>query len=174
MKIGVIADTHGILHPHVTEIFLGVDRIVHAGDIQGKDSRQAEIILKTLRQLAPVDAVRGNYDKKPIPGVMEDPAWIELQGHKVLVTHRMISFAWEASYTLIKEMIGRINNPPRIVIFGHTHVPVAQEIENVFFMNPGYAGPDQYEADYTVGILNINGNDITGEIIKLDRIDLAD
>ncbi len=36
-RIGVIADTHGLLRPEVLEIFAGVDHIVHAGDIGGDD-----------------------------------------------------------------------------------------------------------------------------------------
>jgi predicted phosphodiesterase len=34
-RIGVIADTHGVLHPRGADVFRGVDHILHAGDIGG-------------------------------------------------------------------------------------------------------------------------------------------
>ncbi len=163
VRVGVIADTHGILHPQVPRVFEGVDKIIHAGDVGGLH------ILEHLRKIAPVQAVRGNYDPEPSDQLLEDPTGIELAGHKVLLTHRLLAFVWEESRSLIEQMISRFPDPPRIVIFGHTHVPIAEEIRGVFFINPGYAGPDPYEADYTLGLLEIRGNDITGKIITLDR-----
>ena len=33
MRLGIIADTHGLLRPEVFEVFSEVDHILHAGDI---------------------------------------------------------------------------------------------------------------------------------------------
>ena len=33
MKIGVISDTHNFLDPKIAELFAGVSRILHAGDV---------------------------------------------------------------------------------------------------------------------------------------------
>nr|MDA3937540.1 metallophosphoesterase family protein [Actinomycetota bacterium] len=60
-SVGVISDTHGSLHRSVHEAFLGVDHIVHAGDIGG------EMILLELETIAPVTAVLGNTDRR-LPG----------------------------------------------------------------------------------------------------------
>jgi putative phosphoesterase len=57
MIIGVIADTHGLVRPEVVTLFSGVSLIIHAGDIGTPD------FLSTLRNVAPVRAVRGNVDK---------------------------------------------------------------------------------------------------------------
>ena len=46
MRIGIIADTHGFLHPRVADVFANVDHIVHAGDIGG------DHVLRALEQLA--------------------------------------------------------------------------------------------------------------------------
>jgi putative phosphoesterase len=56
MRIGLISDTHGRLDSRVVEIFEGVDRILHAGDIGGEE------ILAELGAVAPVTAVLGNTD----------------------------------------------------------------------------------------------------------------
>ena len=59
--LGIITDTHvpqriKALPPRVFEVFRGVDRILHAGDI---NSRR---VLDQLAEIAPVDAVAGNAD----------------------------------------------------------------------------------------------------------------
>ena len=56
-RIGIIADTHGLLRPEVLEVLEMCDYIIHAGDIN-----KAEV-LEELKRIAPVYAVRGNNDK---------------------------------------------------------------------------------------------------------------
>jgi uncharacterized protein len=52
--IGIISDTHGLVRPQAIEALAGVDMILHAGDV-GKQE-----VLDTLKDIAPVVAVRGN------------------------------------------------------------------------------------------------------------------
>jgi Calcineurin-like phosphoesterase superfamily domain len=59
MRIGVISDTHGLLRPEAERALLGVELIIHAGDV-GKPE-----ILERLKKIAPVFAVRGNVDIQP-------------------------------------------------------------------------------------------------------------
>jgi len=56
MRLGVIADTHGLLRPEVFQAFAKVDHILHAGDVGPPD------LLTELEALAPVTAVYGNTD----------------------------------------------------------------------------------------------------------------
>ena len=51
IRIGVIADTHGLFDPAVRRHFKGVDHILHAGDIGDRS------VIKRLEQIAPVSAV---------------------------------------------------------------------------------------------------------------------
>ncbi len=60
MKIGVISDNHGHMHPKVYDLFQGVDHILHAGDIGSEE------IIISLEAMAPVQAVWGNIDTFPI------------------------------------------------------------------------------------------------------------
>ena len=46
--IGVISDTHGLYRPEISEIFNGVDYIIHAGDVGGI------WVLDKLKEIAPV------------------------------------------------------------------------------------------------------------------------
>jgi uncharacterized protein len=56
-RIGLIADTHGLLRPEAVEALRDSDLVIHAGDIGDP------AILERLSQIAPVTAVRGNNDK---------------------------------------------------------------------------------------------------------------
>src|SRR5437667_12794328 len=56
LRIGVIADTHGLFDRAILRHFQGVDHILHAGDI-GDPS-----VISKLEKLAPVTAVSGNVD----------------------------------------------------------------------------------------------------------------
>jgi hypothetical protein len=161
MKIGVIADTHGVLHPEVLPVFQGVDRIIHAGDIGGAD------LLSRLHRLAPVVAVRGNYDKELDPRLLPDPSLIDLDGIPALLTHRLVSFEWSQGKALFARILEKFPQQPRLVIFGHTHFPVAETVEGVYFFNPGYCGPDPLEGDPSVGLLTLEGGEIMGRIVKL-------
>jgi predicted phosphodiesterase len=57
VRIGVIADTHGLFAPALVEHFAGVTAILHAGDIGDSD------VIRQLQQIAPVIAVSGNVDE---------------------------------------------------------------------------------------------------------------
>ena len=52
MVVGVISDTHGLVREEVLAGLVGVDLIVHAGDIGSED------VLERLRAIAPTYAVR--------------------------------------------------------------------------------------------------------------------
>ncbi len=51
MRTGIVSDTHGLLRREVIEGLQGVDRIIHAGDIDKKE------VLNELEKIAPVTAM---------------------------------------------------------------------------------------------------------------------
>ncbi len=57
----------------------GVDRIIHAGD------DRAPNVLEKLRNLAPVDAVRGNNDKGAWAEAIPETLFLEIRGHQIHV-----------------------------------------------------------------------------------------
>ncbi|MBV5280288.1 MAG: metallophosphoesterase family protein, partial [Actinobacteria bacterium] len=57
LTAGVISDTHGVLLPAALKILMGVDLIIHAGDID------TQAVLNELNKIAPVVAVKGNMDR---------------------------------------------------------------------------------------------------------------
>lgn len=81
MRLGVISDTHGTLPAAALDALVGVDHIVHAGDIG------AQWILDDLSLIAPVTAVRGNMDVGPAWNRLPDREIVEISGYRVLVGH---------------------------------------------------------------------------------------
>lgn len=163
VRVGVIGDTHGFLHPAVAEEFAAVSLIIHCGDIGG------EKVLTALRRLAPVIAVRGNYDTEPelAADLLPDPSSLVVSGLSAVLTHRLITMDWNLNKPLFAELFLKFRPTPRLVLFGHTHFPVLERITGLWFVNPGYAGPDRREGPATAARLSIQGEEIQGEIITL-------
>lgn len=57
--VGIISDTHGMIHQKALNILKKSDIIIHAGDIGKID------VINTLETIAPVYAIKGNVDKGP-------------------------------------------------------------------------------------------------------------
>jgi len=153
VKIGVISDTHGYLDPRVEGLFQGVDHILHAGDIG-----YASIILE-LEFIAPVTAVVGNNDADL---TFKETESLELGGKKVLV-HHIVN-----PRELSDKVANRIRRErPDLVVFGHTHKPFSEKINEVMFFIPGYAGKPKFGAERSVAILEIDEKGIQPRFIRL-------
>ncbi len=159
MKLGVLSDTHGILHPGVLELFEGVQMILHAGDI-GRDG-----VLAQLKQIAPVMAVRGNMDSAV--HFTDVPAYrvITAGDRRILITHRVGNPRRPPDR--LKETLRQVR--PDVVVFGHTHRPFNERLDGMLFFNPGSAGKRGHEHPLTVGFLSVEGGDIFGTITPLER-----
>ena len=148
--IGLIADTHGLLRPEAVRALAGVSHIIHAGDIGGAE------ILKALRKIAPVYAVRGNNDKGPWAAALPLCEALELEGVSIHVLHDL------------KEM----DVDPKaagfaVVVSGHSHKPTVNERDGVTFVNPGSAGPRRFSLPVTVGYLDITTGGVRARITEI-------
>ncbi len=154
LRIGVISDTHNFLDPKVSELFAGVDHILHAGDIG-----QPRLILQ-LEQIAPVTAVLGNTDDSGLHFRQTEIA--ELDGRKFLIHHIVDPYAPDES---LQRRFDR--EQPAVVVFGHTHKPFSEMIGATLFFNPGYAGKSRFGMPRSVAILHCSGKGIRSEFIAL-------
>lgn len=159
IRIGVIADTHGLFDPAIPEHFRGVDHIVHAGDI-GKST-----VLDHLMAIAPVTAVSGNVDGYETSGAPAE-AVISLAGCRIVVRHIL----YEGG-KLTKDGRAFLDRTrPDICIFGHTHQPKNERLGDLLLFNPGSAGPKRFALPRMIGMITI-GEHLSGEHIKLkDRL----
>ena len=146
-RVGVVADTH---HPEFAdqlparlfESLVGVDLIIHAGDIDGKET------LDALRNVAHVEAVRGDHDRAlDLPLSRE----IEVEDKRIAIVHGNRSRWLEEPNTLLwtlslgyfrphhglaRDLRSRFPDADAIV-FGHTHRPHAETVDGVLLFNPG-------------------------------------
>ena len=153
MKIALISDTHNHLDSRVSEIFAGVDHILHGGDV-GEN-----LILVELEQIAPVTAVLGNNDfNLPIP----ETAVVQLGGKKFLV-HHIVTPGFGPRP--IQERIRA--ESPDVVVFGHSHQAHAEQIGPTLFLNPGYAGRPRFRLERSVALLEINDGKISYRFVPL-------
>jgi uncharacterized protein len=151
-RIGVISDTHGLLRPEAVDALRQSDLIFHAGDIGAPN------IIPSLREIAPVIAIRGNIDEK---------------------------FDWAAEFpeTEIAEAAGLhfymlhsvddLDLNPRAadfaaVISGHSHQPEHSIRDGVLYLNPGSAGPRRFSLPISLGRITIRNGKLLPELITLE------
>jgi uncharacterized protein len=144
MRLGVIADTHGLLRPEVFSAFSEVDHILHAGDLGPID------LLAQLEALAPVTAVYGNTDGEDVRRRLPQVAQLELEGFDIVVTHG------DQLGSPTPERLNAAFPFAQIIIYGHTHRPLLTIVDVVVtVMNPGGAGHRRFGLPPSVGILEL-------------------
>jgi uncharacterized protein len=156
IRIGVIADTHGLFDQAIRRHFKGVDHILHAGDI-GKRS-----VIEQLEQIAPVTAVFGNVDDGK-HHVFPSEAMIELAGRCIAIRHILYKGGklTESGRAFLQE------TQPDICIFGHTHQPKIEWFGKMLLFNPGSAGPKRFSLPRGIGLLAIQREKVLPKLIRL-------
>ena len=148
MRIGVLADTH---HPEfldrlpdrLYELFEGVQLILHAGDVGGRET------LDRLERLAPVQAVRGDHD----PGLTDLPRerLLDAEGRRIALIHGNRTRFIEEPITFIGAVsLGYLWPAPGldrwlrarfpdadVIVHGHTHEPRVRRLGGTLIFNPG-------------------------------------
>ena len=144
MRLGVIADTHGLLRPEVLEVFAAVDHILHGGDV-GKWE-----VVSDLEALAPVTAVYGNVDGAEVRARLPQISAVRLDGFDIVVTHGD-QFGSPTPAKLVAAF-----PKAEIIVFGHTHRPLLELVDRtVTVMNPGGAGAPRFGLMPSVGIMEL-------------------
>lgn len=144
IRVGVIADTHGLFDPAIPTLFHRVDHIIHAGDI-GEIS-----IIERLNEIAPVTAVSGNVDGYEESGFPTETT-IKLNDFHIAIRH----VVFEAGKLTREGKAFLDRTRPDIYIFGHTHQPRKEWLGNTLLFNPGSAGPKRFTLPRMVGMITI-------------------
>ncbi len=162
VKIGVVSDTHvqtmkrPSLPKAVIDGLKGVDLVFHAGDIISPK------ILDQLREIAPVKAVCGNMDME-LRGTLPEHLIHEVEGVKIGLSHGA-----GAPAGIIDRLKRLFNGDVRCIVFGHTHTPMAEEIDGIYFFNPGAAVDKVFSLVNSYGILTVDNGDVKGEIFEIE------
>jgi hypothetical protein len=150
-RVGVIADTHGLLRPEARDALAGTELILHAGDVGSEE------VLAGLRQIAPVVAVRGNVDVEPWAAALPETEVVEAAGHAICVLHD------ENDLDLDPRAAGF-----DLVVAGHSHRPSIEVRQGVLRLNPGSAGPQRFRLPVTVALVEIGGEGLRARHVALD------
>lgn len=163
MRIGVISDTHigppgggrpRVLPPAVFDAFDGVDAILHAGDVLVDD------VLVELGAIAPVHGVLGNCDSS-MRGRLPERARLELGGLTIGMIHD--SGSTEGRRRRMEAAFGGC----RVVVFGHSHMPVVDDDGSLLLLNPGSALQPRRAKVPTVALLEIVDRTPKATLIEL-------
>ena len=153
-RVGVISDTHGRLDDEILDLFAGVDRIVHAGDVGD------ERVLARLALVAPVTAVHGNMDAGLPTADLPADATLEVGRARILVGH-------------VKGTLLRAHDPARegmaVVVTGHTHRAQIANDGGVVYLNPGTANRTRgFGRPASVALVEVDGGAVRAEIVPLE------
>jgi putative phosphoesterase len=150
MLIGVISDTHGLLRPEAVAALRGVEHILHAGDVG--DST----ILATLREIAPVTAIRGNVDVLGACAKLPATDVVELGDRLFYLVHSVHDLDINPKAAGIA-----------MVVSGHSHKALVQVRDGVIYFNPGSAGPRRFSLPVTLGFVTVEDG-VEASVMELD------
>ena len=161
MKIAVLADTHtrGFTRalpmgawPYVES----ADHILHAGDVTDP------ALLDELKAFAPVTVVMGNCDALDIRDWgADEAAEVELGGVRIGMIH-------DSGLTKGRRERMRARFPDaRVVVFGHSHMPVNEDVDGLLLFNPGSPTWKRKAPFPSMGLLWIEEGRVEGEIFPV-------
>lgn len=153
MLIALVSDTHGLVRPELHTALAGVELILHAGDVGGDD------VLDELKLIAPVLAVYGNTD---MPGDPRLAAAIDQTFDDVTVH---VSHGHEVGSPTPEKLLARY--PAQVVVYGHTHRQLVSHAEGRVVVNPGAAGARRFNLQPSVGLLKLEGDRVSVEIVEI-------
>jgi putative phosphoesterase len=150
--IGVISDTHGYVAPAVLKAFADADLILHAGDIGEPD------VLKALKNIAPLVAVRGNMDFGKWANCLPQEDTVEIGGTCIHVIH-----------DVQRLRTGEMSSGVSAIVFGHSHRRLARETEGIYYLNPGSASYPKYGESASVALLHLQNGKLDTEFISISN-----
>lgn len=143
MKILVVSDTHKH-HENLQKVLDKVgrlDALIHLGDAEGFEDYIASIANCPLYIVAGNNDWFSNLDKEMT---------IMLGKYRILLTHGHTYYVSVGIENLVSE--GRARDMD-IVMFGHTHIPLLKQYDDITILNPGsisYPRQDNHRPSYAL------------------------
>ena len=153
MRLVITSD----VHRRTSALFDIVERHIKNADlfINLGDSRDEIEELLTAYPHLKIECVAGNCD---FGSTYPLTKLIECSGKRVFITHGH-PFYVKHGYEMLKEKARDIKAD--ICLFGHTHSPVCEIEDGIYYMNPGAV------CDYSYGIIDITDKGIMAYTTKI-------
>jgi putative phosphoesterase len=161
LMIGVISDTH--IYPggrrqlpgEIPDLFnrFACGLIVHAGDCN---------TISTLRQLAgiaPVLAVVGNNDDAGMREIAPRELTFTVSNTKVALLHG------DGGVSARSEAKSHFGGRADLVIYGHSHIPMIETIDETTYFNPGSPTDRRWHEYFGLGVIRIAESGVRPELI---------
>jgi putative phosphoesterase len=161
VRVVVLADTHvprfaRELPSALAPALRSADAIVHAGDVN------EAFVLDQLAAHAPTSVAMGNNDGEDVRAWgAQDRLSVRLGGIDVGVIHDSGPRAGR------ERRLRRWFPDARVVIFGHSHIPMAYEDEGVMFLNPGSPTWKRRQPRPTYAVLRLGRVAPSARIVEL-------
>jgi uncharacterized protein len=158
VRVGIVADTHGLLRPELPSAFEGVEHVVHGGDVGSVG------VLDGLAAIAPVTAVCGNVDGAELRERLPEVARVELAGVRVLVVH-----GHQVGSPTPERLVAAYPDAD-LLVFGHSHRPLVRRVGAVLAVNPGSAGRRRFRDPVGVALAELRNGDATAWLVDLGAV----
>ncbi len=156
MRIAVAGDTHGRTEKLTrTMQMLKPDHLFFTGDFYGDG-------LKLIRQLN-IDwtGVTGNCDFGPKGKEERLVTWA---GRKFYLTH---GHQYGVKRSLNSLFYRGQEIGADVILFGHTHVAVCEQIEGIWMINPGSASLPRHGSPCSYALIELGKDNLNARIIEL-------
>jgi putative phosphoesterase len=131
------------------------DLILHGGDFV------AASVLRELGELAQVEAVYGNVDEPALQALLPQRRVVEVEGARIGMVH------------IAGPRVGREERLVSLfpgcdaVVYGHTHVPQAEQHQGVWILNPGSPTERRRAPQRSMLVLDIGTEGLEPQLIAL-------
>jgi putative phosphoesterase len=162
VRVVVLSDTHAPRRwkscpPAVAARLRGADLILHAGDVC------TAAVLDELSGYAPVRAVLGNNDGADVaawgaPEILE----LDVAGLPVAMIHD--SGARPGRLARLRRRFPAA----RLVVFGHSHIPLDESAGDLRIFNPGSPTDRRRQPEGTIGVLQVeDGRLLSAQLVPV-------
>jgi uncharacterized protein len=161
LRVAVLSDTHlprgaRRLPDACLRELERAELILHGGDVV------AASVLEELRELAPVEAVRGNMDR-PELSLLPERRVVEAGGARIGMIHDAGPRAGRED-----RLVGAFPGCSAVV-YGHTHVPQVERVGGVWILNPGSPTERRRAPIRSLLVLVVEEGRISPRLVEVSR-----
>lgn len=137
-RVALLSDSHGMVLPALLDRLVGIDLVVHAGDVGGR------AVLRALRKHGALCAVAGNNDtpaqwpagESSICQALPEALRIELTGGSLVVIHGHQFPSVASRHARLRAAFP----DARCIVYGHSHRRCIDDDVLPWVVNPGASG----------------------------------
>jgi putative phosphoesterase len=161
LTIGVISDTH-LYARRGTELpapVLDLFRRAHVGLLVHLGDANTRAVLEHLSGIAPLLAVVGNNDDTELQFTLPHSLRFTVGPYTFGAIHG--HGGRTAREVARKRFAGKVD----CALFGHSHKPLIETVDDTVFFNPGSATERRWSEHFGIGLITVTGEKFTPDLI---------